>query len=189
MDPKIIAVLVLMMCCCCSSSVGAFFLIPTEKPLGPTGPTGPSGGGGGGYTYNFYIQVPEASPEHDLHLADIKIDGIRATSSQVTMHVQPDRYTCGTKTDACVSDATLGHIDAVGDSTWAAWELDTTSTGQKIFTITSPTKVSTFEISYQRPKYTPGWRITENGTNVVTETSNRGGAGTPTPVTYTYTIP
>jgi hypothetical protein len=186
MDPKIIAVLVLMMCCCCSSSVGAFFLIPTEKPTGPTGPTGPSGSA---YTYEFYIQTPEASPSHDLHMADIKVDGIRVTSSQITMHVQPTKYTCGTDTDACVSDTTTGYLDAVGDSTWAAWELDTTSTGQKIFTITSPTKVSTFKISYQRPLYAPGWRITENGTAVVTETSNRGGEATPTPVTYTYTIP
>jgi len=187
MDPKVIAVLILMMCCC-SSSVGAFFLIPSEEAAtGPTGPTGPTGGGT--YTYAFYIQVPEASPSHDLHMADIKINGIRATSSQVTMHVQPDRYTCRSDTDACVSDATLGHIDAVGDSTWAAWELDTTSAGQKIFTITSPTKVSTFKISYQRPLYAPGWRITENGTTVVTETSNRGAGATPSPVTYTYTIP
>jgi hypothetical protein len=182
MKPEVVAVLFLMMCCC-SSSVGAFFLMGDDGTTGPTGPTG-----GGTYKYDFYIQVPEASPEHDLHLADIKIDGIRATSSQVTMHVQPDRYTCGSKTDVCLSDTTLGHIDAAGDATWAAWELDTTSTGQKIFTITSPTKVSTFEISYQRPKYTPGWRITENGTNVVTETSNRGAEGTPSPVTYTYTI-
>jgi hypothetical protein len=180
----IIGVAVLMICCS-SVSVGGLLLMGGEGTPGPSG----GGGGGGSYTYDFYIQTPEASPEHDLHLADIKIDGIRAISSQVTMHVQPDRYVCGSKTDACVSDTTLGHIDPRGDSTWAAWELDTTSVGQKIFTITTSKKVGKFEISYQRPKYTPGWRITENGTAVVTETSNRGGENTPSPVTYTYTIP
>ena len=56
MDPKIIAVIVLMMCCCCccSSSVGAFLLIPTEKPLGPTGP---SGGGGDSIPSGQYVKL------------------------------------------------------------------------------------------------------------------------------------
>jgi hypothetical protein len=155
----------------------------SDEPTTPTSSDEPSE-----YKYDFYIQTPEASPEHDLHLADIKIDGIRVTSSQINMHLQPDRYVCGSKTNACVSDTTLGYLDTAGDTTWSAWELDTTSVGQKIFTITTSKKVSKFEISYQRPKYTPGWRIEENGTTVVTETSNRGAEATPSPVTYTYTI-
>jgi hypothetical protein len=186
-----------LMLCCCSSSMASIaypVFFPNESPIGPTGSAGPGasgeeGGGEGPYTYDFYIETPEASTAHDLHLADIKIDGIRAISSQVTMHVQPDRYACGSKTNACLSDTSLGHIDTRGDATWAAWELNTTSAGQKIFTITTSNKVTTFEISYQRPKYTPGWRIEENGTTVVTETSNRGAESTPSPVTYTYTIP
>lgn len=189
MKQQQVIILVILLMMCCSSSLGGAALFMTGDGGGSTGPGASGGGGGGPYTYDFYIQTPEASPEHDLHLADIKIDGVRAISSQVTMHVPPDRYACGTKTDACLSDTTPGHIDPRGDATWAAWELNTTSAGQKIFTITTSKKVNTFEISYQRPKYTPGWRIEENGTAVVTETSNRGGENTPSPVTYTYTIP
>jgi len=181
----IIGAVVLMMMCC-SSSVGAFFLMGGEES---TGSSGSGGGGGDDYTYDFIIK---SHNEHDTirtHIADIKADGVRVASSKLTMHVQPDRYNCGTDTDACLTDETIGYLDAAGDSTWSAWNDGAYAEGAKIFTVKSPTKVSTFEISYQRPKYAPAWIIKENGTAVVTETSNRGGEATPSPVTYTYTIP
>jgi hypothetical protein len=143
------------------------------------------------YVYEFIVNVHN---EHSLrlHLADIKVDGIRPDSSQVTINVQPNRYICGTKTDECETTETLGYIDAAGDMTWSAWdeEDDVVYTlGDTIFTITSPTKVNQFDISYQRPTYAPGWIIKENNVVVLTEDQNRGGDLEPTPVTYTYEIP
>ena len=143
------------------------------------------------YVYEFIVNVQN---EHSLrlHLADIKVDGVRATSDQVEIHVAPNRYMCGTKTDECVSDTTLGHIDAAGDMTWAAWDEEggaVYGVGDKIFTVTSPTKVSSFEIAYQRAVYMPGWIIKENGVEAIKETANGGSGTTPSPITKEYTIP
>ena len=183
----------LMMVCCSSSSVASVMMggddddDKKKTPLGPTGPSAPTE-----YVYEFIVNVQN---EHSLrlHLADIKVDGVRATSDQVEIHVAPNRYMCGTKTDECVSDTTLGHIDAAGDMTWAAWDEEDDdvvyTVGDKIFTVTSPTKVSSFKIAYQRPMYAPGWIIKENGVEAIKETANRGSESTPSPITYTYTIP
>jgi hypothetical protein len=147
-------------------------------------------GGGGSYVYEFIVNVQN---EHELrlHLADIKMDGIRPDESQVEIKIPPNRYMCE-RPDVCESEDTLGYIDAQGPNTWSAWDEEDGSVygiGDVIFTVTSPTKVSEFEISYQRPKYAPGWIIRENGNVVLTETVNRGADDEPTPVTYTYTIP
>ena len=145
------------------------------------------------YVYEFIVNVQNEHAIYRLHLGDIKIDGVRATSNQVEIHVAPNRYVCGTKTDECVSDTTLGYIDAAGDMTWAAWDEEDDdvvyTVGDKIFTVTSPTKVSSFQIAYQRPMYAPGWIIKENGVEAIKETANRGSESTPSPITYTYTIP
>jgi hypothetical protein len=149
------------------------------------------GGGGGNYVYEFIVNVQN---EHTLrlHLADIKMDGVRPDESQVEIKISPNRYYCDSKTDDCVGDDTLGYIDAAGDMTWTAWDEEDEvvyTIGDTIFTVTSPTKVSEFEISYQRPKYAPGWIIKENGNVVLTEPENKGGDSEPTPVTYKYEIP
>jgi hypothetical protein len=157
------------------------------------------GGGGGGdgddspeeYVYEFIVNVHNESSLR-LHLADIKVDGIRPSSSQVTLNVQPNRYICGSKTDECETTETLGYIDPAGDMTWSAWDEEDEvvyTLGDVIFTITSPTKVNQFDISYARPIYAPGWIIKENGVVVLTEFQNRGGDLEPIPVTYNYTIP
>ena len=184
----------LLMVCCSSASVASMMMGGGEETPDPVG-----GGGGAGagadtpteYVYEFIVNIQN---EHELrlHLADIKMDGVRATSDQVEIHVAPNRHPCGTKTDECISDTTLGYIDAAGDMTWAAWDEEggaVYGVGDKIFTVTSPTKVSSFEIAYQRPKYAPGWIIKENGVEAIKETANRGSESTPTPITYTYTIP
>jgi hypothetical protein len=150
-----------------------------------------SGSGNGEFVYEFIVNVHNESSLR-LHLADIKVDGIRPDSSQVTINIQPNRYICGTKTEECETTETLGYIDAAGDMTWSAWDEEDEvvyTIGDVIFTITSPTKVNQFDISYQRPTYAPGWIIKENGVVVLTETANRGGDLEPTPITYNYTIP
>lgn len=179
----------LLSVCCISSSIASTMMggdaDDSGKGAGP-GPNTPTE-----YVYEFIVNIQN---EHELrlHLADIKVDSVRATSDQVEIHVAPNRYVCGTKTNECVSDTTLGHIDAAGDMTWAAWDEEggaVYGVGDKIFTVTSPTKVSSFEIAYQRAVYMPGWIIKENGVEVITETANGGSETTPSPITKIYTIP
>ena len=181
-----------MMVMCSSSLAAAMMMGGSEDDAAATTaattttPTTPTE-----YVYEFIVNVQN---EHSLrlHLADIKVDGVRATSDQVEIHVAPNRYMCGTKTDECVSDTTLGHIDAAGDMTWAAWDEEggaVYGVGDKIFTVTSPTKVSSFEIAYQRAVYMPGWIIKENGVEAIKETANGGSGTTPSPITKEYTIP
>jgi hypothetical protein len=181
-----------LMMVCCSSSSAMMMMGGSEDDAAATTaattttPTTPTE-----YVYEFIVNVQN---EHSLrlHLADIKVDGVRATSDQVEIHVAPNRYMCGTKTDECVSDTTLGHIDAAGDMTWAAWDEEggaVYGVGDKIFTVTSPTKVSSFEIAYQRAVYMPGWIIKENGVEAIKETANGGSGTTPSPITKEYTIP
>jgi len=181
-----------MMAVCCSSSMAALVM----GGDGDDDSSGTGAGAGAGadtpteYVYEFIVNIQN---EHELrlHLADIKVDGVRATSDQVEIHVAPNRYVCGTKTDECVNDTTLGHIDAAGDMTWAAWDEEDGAVygvGDKIFTVTSPTKVGSFEIAYQRAVYMPGWIIKENGVEVIKETANGGSGTTPSPITKEYTI-
>ena len=172
---------------CSSSSAAAMMMGGGEET-----PAAAAGAGADKeFIYEFIVNIQN---EHSLrlHLADIKMDGVRATSDQVEIHVAPNRQTCGTKTDECVSDTTLGHIDAAGDMTWAAWDEEggaVYGVGDKIFTVTSPTKVSSFEIAYQRAVYMPGWIIKENGVEAIKETANGGSGTTPSPITKEYTIP
>jgi hypothetical protein len=179
----------LMMVCCSSSSVASMMMGGEETPTAAAGAGASTSDEE--FVYEFIVNIQN---EHELrlHLADIKMDGVRATSDQVEIHVAPNRYVCGTKTDECVSDTTLGHIDAAGDMTWAAWDEEggaVYGVGDKIFTVTSPTKVGSFEIAYQRAVYMPGWIIKENGVEVIKETANGGSGTTPSPITKEYTIP
>ena len=179
----------LMMVCCSSSSIASMMMGGEETPTAAAGAGASTSDEE--FVYEFIVNIQN---EHELrlHLADIKMDGVRATSDQVEIHVAPNRYVCGTKTDECVSDTTLGHIDAAGDMTWAAWDEEggaVYGVGDKIFTVTSPTKVGSFEIAYQRAVYMPGWIIKENGVEVIKETANGGSGTTPSPITKEYTIP
>ena len=195
MDPKIIAVLVLMMCYCCSSSVGAFLLIPTEKPLGPTGP---SGGGGGGYVYEFIVNIPgHHTNTYTTAITDIRIDDVRATADQVEVHVEPEWAKCNSKGGGyeCEGDV-YGMIDsqphpttAMNDTSWSQWASGQDVSGTKLFTITTSSKVSKFYFEYFRPKYIPGWIIKENGVEVIKETEHGGTGSTPNPTSKEYTIP
>jgi hypothetical protein len=192
MDPKIIAVLVLMMCCC-SSSVGAFFMIPGEAATGPTGPTGPTGGGT--YTYDFIINKAVEHASLGSHITDIRVDGVRVKPSEITVHVTPDHSKCNSKGGGYeCEDDNFGLNDpepsssGLTDLTWTAWKKETETVGTKMFTITTQSKVTEFEIDHFRPLYQPGYIIKENGTTVVTETTNGGSEMVPNPKTVKYTI-
>jgi hypothetical protein len=156
------------------------------------------------YKYDFIINVKsqhtDGNDNYGMHITDIRIDGERATDSQIEVVVEPNHTKCNSKTDGEVSgyeceDGVYGMNDNEPsdpeyiDLTFSGWKEEDLDVGTKFMTITTNKKVSSFEIDYFRPKYAPGLIIKENGTEVVKETENGGSDGEPTPKTITYTIP
>jgi hypothetical protein len=202
MDPKVIAILVLMICGC-SSSVGAFFLIPSEAATGPTRPTRPTRPTGPTrpteYVYEFIIkEETERQRTHNdwnVHITDVRADGVRVTSNQLEMHEEPEHAKCNSKPGGyeCEGD-NYGINDPepadaeYADASWSAWKEGQAVTGTKLLTITMPSKVAKFEMDFFRPKYIPGWTIKENGTEVLS-TSKGANKNIPSPITVEYTIP
>ena len=88
-----------------------------------------------------------------------------------------DKYTFGTD---------------LGYNKYAEWwrNPDGYTVGENIFTIYKKNnKIEKIEISYNRPKDAPGWKILENSKLMIDETGNRGESGSSKNVTYTYTMP
>jgi hypothetical protein len=175
----LIAILVLLMCCCSSSSVGAYLLMPS-----------------GPYVYEFIVKEQTIHTDRwNIHITDIEADGVRVTSDQITIHVEPEWAKCNSKTGGyeCVGD-NYGMNDPepvdgeYTDLSWSAWKEGQAAVGTKVLTITMPSKVSKFTIDYFRPKYVPGWTIKENGVEVLS-TSKGANASTPTPSIVEYVIP
>ena len=189
-----IAGVVVVMVCLSSSAGAAMFMMggddDSSKTTGPTTPTTPTE-----YKYEFIVEVPAHSSPHGPHITDIRIDGTRATSSQVKVDLTPDHTKCNSKNGGyeCEGD-NYGLNDPepanpqYSDMTWTAWKTETASKGAKLMTITTTSKVKKFEIDYFRPLYVPGFLIKENGKQVLKETANGGSENTPNPKTVTYTI-
>jgi hypothetical protein len=59
--------------------------------------------------------------------------------------------------------------------------------GKTVFTITTTKKVTRFEIDSFRPKYVAGWKIMENGVQVL-QTSKGENADGPNPSTVEYVV-
>ena len=110
-----------------------------------------------------------------IHVGWIKLDGVLATKEQTTIHKPPNR------------NNNSNHM-FTGDNNYSSWNANGHEVGDKIFTIVSDKQIEKIEISYERPRYGPGWIIKENGVTKITETSNRGNNSTPNPVVYTYNI-
>jgi hypothetical protein len=183
----------------CKWDVGAGACIKAKDALSSSSdPTGSDE-----YKYDFIINVKsqhtEDNDDYGMHITDIRIDGERATDSQIDIIVEPNHAKCNSKGDGEV----MGYECEVGvyglndnepsepeyiDLTWSAWNEEDLDVGTKFMTITTTTKVSKFEIDYFRPKYVPGLIIKENGTEVVKETANGGSDDEPTPKTVTYNI-
>jgi len=189
----IIGIAVLAMMCCSSSS--AMLMMGGDDTSSSTGSssTGPSTPSE--YKYEFIVEVPAQHEDLGPHITDIRIDGTRATSSQVKVDLTPDHAKCNSKDDGydCEGD-NYGLNDPeptnpqFNDMTWTAWKSETSPKGVKLMTITTKSKVKKFEIDYFRPVYVPGLIIKENGKEVLKETSNGGSENTPNPKTVTYTI-
>jgi len=137
------------------------------------------------YRYDFYIAVQNNTL--GLHLGDVLADGERVPRSQMQVHAAPNRYPCSSN-ESLSSCAEPEYLDDAGDATWSAWNADGHSVGTKVFTVYSHKKVKKFTMAYQRPIYAPGWMIKENGVTKLTETTNRGDATEPSPVSYDYPL-
>lgn len=157
------------------------------------------------YKYDFIVNAKtpheETNDDFGIHITDVRMDGTRITSEQLQILVEPGHAKCNSKITSdtvkgyeCEADA-YGMIDneptspEMIDLTWSAWTESDVSIGTKLFTITSPTKVSQFSIDYFRPKYVPGFIIKENDVEVIKETTSPGtDEDEPTPKTITYSL-
>ena len=95
-------------------------------------------------------------------------------TGDVSIWMDPDR-----------SGTLLSMFEDGGQAAWNTWP----AVGDWFMTITLGSRPSFFRFSHGRPLYGPGWRIRENGVDIVIETSNRGTALTPAPVTYDTPLP
>ena len=148
------------------------------------------------YVYEFIVkeQTPHTT-NYNIHITDVRADGVRVTSDQLEMHGEPEHAKCNSKSGGyeCEGD-NYGINDpepadpAMNDVTWSAWKEGQAVTGTKLLTITMPSKVARFEMDFFRPKYIPGWTIKENGTEVLS-TSKGANENLPAPTTVEYVIP
>ena len=130
-----------------------------------------------GFTYDFTVNV-ENYASIGPAIYSVSLDGVLPIEDQFTIHVTPDR-TAGQ----------IGFIDNDNLTNYYKWHSASSTTGTKLFSITSKTSISRIEITYARPIYAPGWLIQENGVEIFREISNRGDSPDPEPVMYSYDRP
>ena len=175
----------LLMVCCSSSSVATMM-------MGGDGDDSSGGGGGGGgadtpvnkeFIYEFIVNVPHQSAIGH-HINDFLIDGVKPPAGSVVLYHPPDR---GQKGGRAPPSSHLWD----GDNTTGVAYNDRQPKGDLFMTVTlnQPERPKKFTISYGRPLYAPGWLIKENDVAIITETENRGGEHTPTPIAYDYVLP
>ena len=179
----------LMMVCCSSSSAMMMMGGGEETPAAAAAAGAGAGAGGSSeFTYEFHIVSETEHDDHGSVISDIKIDGNRVSKDEITFHIAPTKYDCEHDTDTSYDcEGEMGYLDEGGAITMAAWNKHTPP--EKFFTITSPTKISTIEISFHRPTYAPALMIKENGVEILRDDSNKGSDGSPSPFPVTYTIP
>ena len=160
----------LLSVCCISSSIASTMMggetTEETKPV-ETEPTE--------YVYDFIVAEQSAhTNKFNIHITDIEADGVRVTTEQLTIHEEPGWAKCNSKGGEyeCEGDNYgINDPEPVDASykatTWSAWKEGQGEVGDKVFTITMPSKVSKFTIDYFRPKYVPGWTIKENGKEVL----------------------
>lgn len=179
-----------LLACVASSGFGAIAYVMTnnmEENLGPSPPQS--------YVYDFIVEHENEHATNGIHLSTIKMDGLRVGEDQVEIHVEPQRK-CGSQADGydCeedvygAADDEPEQRDNDTDITWTKWNKDDTPVGTKLMTVSSQTKVSEFKLEFVRPRFTPGFKIMENGVEVFKSTSNAGNSGTPFSYELTYEL-
>ena len=168
----------------CSSSSAAMMMMGGGEET----PAAAAAGAGAGATtpvdkefiYEFIVNVqPETTIGH--HINDFLIDGVKPPAGSVVLYQPPDRG------DPAAPDSYVWD----GDATTQAAYNNPQPVGDVFMTVTlnQPERPKKFTIGYGRPLYGPGWIIKENGVAIITETGNRGGDKTPTPIAYDYVLP
>ena len=155
----------------------------------------------GPFVYDFVTsEVPFI---YGLHITDIRVDGVRVTDDQLEVKILPDAQLCGGKAGGfeCINgDARpLGLNDpepsnpSFVDLTWSQWHPESTPVGDTVLTITTTNKVTRFEMDFFRPVYENGWKIMENGVQVLQKPRWNGESAragmSPNPHTVEYVIP
>lgn len=169
-----------------SSSIAAAMMMGGEEETPTPTPAEPQ------FVYDFIItQTSVGRPV----ISDIKADGVRVTSDQLTIHEVPGQRTCGSQANGYdCEDDNYGMNDpepeepAKKDRTWSTWADDQNAEDTKLFTITMPSKVSEFEIVWWKPKNKPGLTVMENGVEAVSKAKG-GNKDTPNPQSVKYQIP
>ena len=148
------------------------------------------------YVYEFIVK--ETSPyakKFNIHITDIRANGKRVSGDKIKVHQEPGWAKCNSKEGGYECEGKkYGFNDpepaspSYKDLTWSGWKDGQGKVGDKIFTMTFPSKISKFEMDYFRPKYVPGWTIKENGVKVLT-TSKGPNKDKPNPATVKYVIP
>lgn len=187
-NPAILLLFVGMICC--SSSSMAALIMSSGKEKEETEKQTSE------YVYDFIVKEQSShTKDFNIHITDVRADGVRVKSSQLKMHEEPEWAKCNSKANGyeCEGD-NYGINDpepadpTYDDVTWSAWKEGQAAVGTKLLTITMPSKVSKFEMDFFRPKYVPAWTIKENGTEVLS-TSKGTNEDTPAPITAEYIIP
>jgi len=164
---------------CCSSSVAALMMggsdeTATASTKDIATPVNKE------FIYEFIVNVAHVSAIGH-HINDFLIDGVKPPAGSVVLYKSPDRG------ETPAPDSYIWDGDK---TTQAAWNENQTP-GDLFMTVTlnQPERPKKFTIGYGRPLYAPGWIIKENGVAIITETENRGGEKTPSPVRYDYVLP
>ena len=129
------------------------------------------------YVYEFYISALSDSSMYyglGLHCGQCLVDGVLyPPTGDVSVWMDPDW------------SGTLREMfgDNDGSYTQAAWS-SSPAVGEWFMTITLGSRPSFFRFSYGRPLYGPGWRIRENGVDIVTEAYNAGSDTHPAPYNH-----
>ena len=129
-----------------------------------------------------------STEDYGLEIQWIKVDGVLLTSQKNSddIYIKIDKEP---KKD-------LDNM-FVEDNNYAQWKKKSVinnpngiELGDRVFTISKKNnKIEKIEISYYKPIYAPGWKITENSKLMIEESENRGSDKYSENVTYTYTIP
>ena len=137
--------------------------------------------------YTFIISVKAASTI-GLHIIEIGFVGAGGSAVEVVQRNIGD-YCVG---NDGTSDRHGAHFDTLvdGNTAWMGGIACNVpaEVGTKAIEIMAPANVNQLAILYNRPVYAPGWKILRDGVVVMDETSNRGGAWTPDPVSYDYVL-
>ena len=147
----------------------------TSASIGTITPSGtPSS-----FVYEFFISVQLDGGGYN----EWNNYGITTTSGTLTqsmLQIHPTTSSGGVS-DMLNGSNTSGTLTRIADGNHPV--------GTKIMTLTSPFELSDITFYPFRPLYQPGYKIVLNGNIILNETTNGGTSSTPSPTSFTKTLP